>query len=182
VHGTVNANDLSTVVTFEYGLTTSYGIEATASQSPVTGTTATSVSANLSGLTPGSVTYHLRVKAANSLGTTYGDDMTFTTLGDLPVARTAIATNILTTSATLNGSVNAFDLSTAVTFEYGLTTSFGNIVTGTPSPVTGNDNTDVSANITGLLPGTTYFFRVVAENALGISYGPELDFTTNAKK
>lgn len=182
LNGTVNANDVSTVVTFEYGLTTGYGSEATASQSPVTGTTATSVSANLSGLTPGSVTYHFRVKAVNAVGTTYGTDMTFTTLGDSPLALTEDAQNILSTTATLKATVIAFDLSTVVTFEYGLSLSYGNTITALQSPITGEDPTSLSADISGLIPGTTYYYRVKAENILGVTYGDSVEFTTGTKK
>jgi alpha-tubulin suppressor-like RCC1 family protein len=76
MNGIVNANANSTTVTFEYGLTTSYGSTATASQSPLNGDADTAVSATLTGLVSGN-TYHYRVKAVNALGTTYGVDMTF---------------------------------------------------------------------------------------------------------
>jgi hypothetical protein len=177
----VNANYLPTTVTFEYGLTISYGSTATATPSPVTGNTVTNVIADISNLTPGGKTYHFRIKTVNALGTTYGNDMTFTTLGDLPVARTAEATNITNSTATLNSSVLANDLSTVVTFEWGLTESYGNTISGVPSPVSGNENVDVSANITGLLSGTSYHFRVKAVNALGEFIGDDLTFPTNAK-
>jgi hypothetical protein len=181
LNGTVNANYLPTTVTFEYGLTISYGSTATATPSPVTGNTVTNVIADISNLTPGGKTYHFRIKTVNALGTTYGNDMTFTTLGDLPVARTAEATNITNSTATLNSSVLANDLSTVVTFEWGLTESYGNTISGVPSPVSGNENVDVSANITGLLSGTSYHFRVKAVNALGEFIGDDLTFPTNAK-
>ncbi len=73
LNGMVNANGNSTTVTFEYGLDTSYGNTATADQSPLTGSTYTAVSAAITGLTP-TATYHFRVKAVNSIGTTYGRD------------------------------------------------------------------------------------------------------------
>ena len=77
--GNVVANNLSTVVTLEYGTTTSYGTTVTAAQSPLTGVTTSSVNADIAGLTEATI-YHFRVKAVNSLGTTYGSDLTFTTL------------------------------------------------------------------------------------------------------
>ncbi len=43
-----------------------------------TGNTYQSISANISGLTA-STTYHFRIVATNSSGTTYGSDRTFTT-------------------------------------------------------------------------------------------------------
>ena len=46
-----------------------------------------------------------------------------------PIATTNAATGISSTGATLNGIVNANGASTTVTFEYGLTTSYGTTVT-----------------------------------------------------
>jgi hypothetical protein len=79
-NGIVNPNKLPTTVTFEYGITTSYGSTVTASQSPINGSTNTTVSCNVNGLVAGT-TYHYRVKAVNAIGTAYGNDMTFTLLG-----------------------------------------------------------------------------------------------------
>ena len=177
VNGIVNATNSSTTVTFEYGTTSTYGQTVTATQSPLTGTSNTNVSAAITGLTAGT-TYHFRVKAVNTAGTTYGSDMTFTTVGLAPTATTLDATNKTATGAKLNGSVNANNASTTVTFEYGLTASYGQTVTASPSPVTGNSNTNVGATITGLTAGTTYHFRVKAVNAVGTSYGSDMTFTT----
>jgi hypothetical protein len=179
LNGTVNPNDLSTTVTFEYGASTSYGSTATASQSPVTGNTIINVSVELTGLTP-ATTYHYRVKTVNSIGTTYGEDKTFNTLGQVPTATTGDATNKTTTGATLNGSVNANGSSTTITFEYGTTTNYGQTITATQSPVTGNTVTNVSADIAGLNPSTTYYFRVKTTNSIGITYGTQLSFTTTS--
>jgi len=175
--GTVNANFLSTVITFEYGTTTSYGNTTPATPSPITGNSTTNVSASIAGLSEGTA-YHCRVKAVNSLGTTYGNDVTFTTLGQIPTAVTQPATNIQVNSATVNGSVNANYLSTVVTFEYGTTTAYGNIATATQSPLTGSTNTPVSVALTGILEGTTYHFRVKAVNVIGTTYGSDMTFTT----
>lgn len=78
LNGVVNSNGASATVQFDYGTTTSYGSTATALQSPVTGSSNTNVSVNLSGLTSNTL-YHYRVKAINSGDTTYGTDNTFTT-------------------------------------------------------------------------------------------------------
>lgn len=177
LNGSVNAHYLSTVVTFEYGTSTSYGSTITASQSPLTGNSTASVSANLSGLTPNTI-YHFRVKTVNSVGTIYGSDLTFTTLGQSPTATTQAATNITTTSTTVNGVVNANFLSTTVTFEYGTTITYDNSVSANQSPVTGNSTTSVIANILGLSPNTIYHYRVKATNVLGTTYGSDMTFTT----
>jgi hypothetical protein len=130
---------------------------------------------NIIGLTAGT-TYHIRAYATNSAGTAYGDDVAFLTLGQSPTSLTQPATNVSDTSATLNGTVNANYLSTSVTFESGTTPSYGSTATASQSPVTGNAITNVSANISGLAGGTTYHFRVKAENSLGIAYGSDMEF------
>jgi uncharacterized protein (TIGR02145 family) len=76
LRGKVNANLFPTDVTFEYGTSVSYGSTITASQNPVGADTVSSVNAIVLGLTPGT-TYHFRIKAFNSLGTAYGEDISF---------------------------------------------------------------------------------------------------------
>jgi alpha-tubulin suppressor-like RCC1 family protein len=78
MNGVVNAATGSATVSFDYGLTSDYGNSAASSEGPVTGSTATAVSANLTGLAP-NTTYHYRVRAITTGGTTTGADMTFTT-------------------------------------------------------------------------------------------------------
>ena len=96
----------------------------------------------------------------------------------LPTATTNAASSVTSTGATLNGTVNANNDSSIVTFEYGLDTSYGTAVTAVQSPVIGTADTSVSAAISGLLGNTTYHFRVVAVNATGTTYGSDLTFTT----
>ena len=78
LHGIVNPNFLFTTVTFEYGTSSSYGDTISAVTKTILGYKEFNVSASISGLTPGTE-YHFRVKAVNSLGTTYGSDMKFNT-------------------------------------------------------------------------------------------------------
>jgi hypothetical protein len=180
LNGTVNANNASSAVTFEYGTTTSYGSTVTADQSPATGTGSTTVSKIISGLEP-NTTYHFRVSATSSGGTSHGLDQTFKTSAAAPSATTAAATSVTNTGATLNGTVIAYNASTSVTFEYGATTAYGSTVTAEQSPVTGTNSTSTSKVITGLAPNTTYHYRVVAVNAGGTAYGLDQSFTTPAE-
>ena len=177
LNGTVNANNTTTTVTFEYGLDTNYGLTAIAAQNPVSGSTDTAVSSSLTTLAP-NITYHYRVKAQNTSNTVYGADMTFTTGSLPPTADTNAASAVSATGATLNGTVNANNDSTTVTFEYGLTTGYGTTVTADQSPVTGAANTAVSKAITGLTNNTTYYYRVVAQNGSGTTYGADMTFFT----
>ena len=177
LNGTVNANGTSASVVFEYGLTTAYGATKTASPSPVTGNTSTSVSAAIGDLLP-NTTYHYRVSATNAYGTVNGADMTFTTGFPPPAAVTNAASPVGNTSATLNGTVNAFGSTATVTFQYGLTTAYGTTATADQSPVSGSTDTAVSRNVSGLTNGVTYHFRVVAVSAGGTTYGEDRTFTT----
>jgi len=62
LNGTINANGTTATITFEYGTTESYGQTATATPATVTGNTATSVSANLTGLISGKKYFYLHQK------------------------------------------------------------------------------------------------------------------------
>jgi phosphodiesterase/alkaline phosphatase D-like protein len=179
LNGTVSANNETTTVRFEYGLDTSYGSTATADQSPVSGIASTPVSASLSGL-GANLSYHYRVVAENSSGTTFGADRSFTTGGAAPLVSTGAASAVTASTATLNGSVNANGNSTVVTFEYGETTAYGRVETAAQSPLSGFGDTAVSAAVIGLSPGTVYHFRVVGESGAGSSAGADMTFTTGA--
>lgn len=93
LNGLVNPNDLITNMSFEYGTTTSYGSTIKATQSPVCGNENIYVNASLSGLLPG-VVYHFRVKMENAIGTSYGNDFSFTTEGGWLVQKCEITRNL----------------------------------------------------------------------------------------
>ena len=175
LHGSLDPHGLSTNVHFEYGTTTNYG-SVTASQTK-TGNTYQNASANISGLTA-NTTYHFRIVATNSTGTTYGADRTFTTLSPTgpPVVITNPATNVASSSATLNGTVDPHGLTTNVHFQYGTTTSYGSTTAGQTHH--GNTYLNVGTNISGLSASTTYHFRIVATNSGGTAYGSDRTFRT----
>lgn len=130
----------------------------------------------LDNLNPG-MDYYIVAYAVNSIGTSYGEEKSFRTLGELPAITALDYTELTATSITLNGLVNANDLSTTIHFEYGLTDSYGNSKEASDSPTSENDDT-ISVNITGLEPGILYHFRIKAENDLGIVYTEDGTFTT----
>jgi uncharacterized protein (TIGR02145 family) len=177
LNGNVNPNYLSTDVIFEYGLTLNYGSTINASQSPISGSSAANVNATISGLTEGTI-YHFRIKAVNSLGTTYSNDITFTTLGKLPDTSLQIPTSINTNSATLLGTINANYLSTVVTFEFGKTTNYESSLAADQSPLIGNVNTHVSVRVSGLEPSSTYHYRLKAVNKIGTTVTNDGIFNT----
>jgi hypothetical protein len=179
LYGTVNPKWAVTTVTFEYGLTNSYGQTVTASESPLPANDIDyGVNASISGLEPGK-TYHVRIKTVNSLGTTYSPDFTFISLGEKPTASVQIVTPVSGTEAYLYGTVNPKWAVTTVTFEYGLTNSYGQTVTASESPLPANDiDYGVNASISGLEPGKTYHVRIKAVNSLGTTYSLDYTFVT----
>ena len=175
LNGTVNANGISTTAWFEYGtLSGTYGNKTTTKS--VSGSTDTKVSIGISGLTSGT-TYYYRIVAQNSAGTSYGKEMSFyyTTETKVPTVATEAATDVTNTSATLNGKCNPNGLSTTAWFEYGTLSGTYAYKTSTQS-MSGSSYTNVSAAITGLTAGTTYYYRIVAKNSVGTSYGTEMEF------
>lgn len=135
---------------------------------------------NMSGLNS-ATEYFVRAYATNSEGTGYGMTISFTTLGQIPSCSTQPATNVQRTSATLNGTVDAHSMLTTVSFEYGTTTLYKNIVICTESPLSGNTTTNVSANVSELAEYITYHYRVKAVNSLGIVYGEDMIFSKGGK-
>src|SRR5262249_6512567 len=96
-----------------------------------------------------------------------------------PEVTTNPATNITTTTAMLNGTVNPNGAMTQVSFEYATSADFSGAQTiSAGSLAAGASPQPVSANLTNLTPGTTYFFRVVASNSAGTTRGSALGFTT----
>lgn len=130
-----------------------------------------SFSAKLEGL-KGGATYYVRAYATNKDGTGYGEAVSFQTAGAPPTITTLSVENNLPPKATLVGEVAPNLLPTTVTFEYGLTTSYGQSATITDLI----RNETVRKVIDGLVPNTTYHYRVIAENEAGKSIGEDMTF------
>lgn len=102
--------------------------------------------------------------------------ISFTT--PLPAAPITLpATEVSATSAKLNGRVNPNGTGTVVAFEWGTSVSYGrrtavNDIGGDIAAI------DVTANLSGLIPNTTYHFRVIASDDFGAAYGADRTFTT----
>ncbi len=144
LNGSVDPNGVATTAYFQYGTTTNYG-STTTSQNIGTGSTGVAVSQRLTGLLQNR-TYHFRIVATNSRGTSYGADRTFTTSPQpVPTITTESATNIANTTATLHSLVNPNGFSTTTRFEFGPTTSYGTLTT-TQNLGSGTSDIAVAAN------------------------------------
>ena len=80
----------------------------------------------------------------------------------------------------LNGTVNSHGSDTHYYFQYGPTTSYGTDAPAAPGNDAGSGIKAVaaSATVSGLLPGTTYHYRLVAKSAAGESITSDKTFTT----
>ena len=130
-------------------------------------------------LTADAITLTIPARSGTLRGTLAAFKITASAPAQPPEATTAAATRVTDTGATLNGTVNARGLDTAVTFQYGTTTAYGNMVAANPASPTGMTPVPVSGALTGLLPATTYQFRVVLTSTAGTIYGPNQTFTTD---
>lgn len=179
--GTVNPNGGETKAYFEYGTTTSYGSK-TAEANLGSGTTVLEHSQAISSLSANTL-YHYRVVATNPSGSSQGVDKTFTTVGSPAISGlTSTPETKSGESATLKASVDPNGQSTTYQFEYGKSSGSYTNVVPVPAESAGSGYESVSGdvNITGLTPGTRYFWRVSATNASGKVSSSEASFISSA--
>jgi len=97
---------------------------------------------------------------------------------DLPSPSTRPAVGITQTGAMLQGSVELEGNLTTAKFEYGTSLSYGYHTSSVSSPRGDYAIWPVTITVTGLKPGTTYYFRLVATNGNGTTNGDDRFFTT----
>lgn len=164
---------------FNWGETIAYGSNWSESSGPYV---AGDYTHDITGLNV-STTYHYRFFIIEDGHTMNGDDIEFVTLSPTyPTVDTGEVADKTTTSATLQGNlVGLGSYSTVyVSFEYGLTTSYGAI----ESPTADEEMTAIggfNVPISNLEPGTTYHFQARVRYDSLYKYGGDNTFTTVAK-
>jgi hypothetical protein len=181
LHARVNPDGRLTHYVFSYGPTNAYGA-VTVSRSAGSGTKGVDVTRTITGLTPGTI-YHYIVTASNGSGTTSGTDRTFTTTGHPPAAVvTGGPVGVGKTVATATGVINPEGATTTWVVQYGVTPAYGfanfpGTLAGVTVPVA------VSAQLTGLAPGTLFHYRIVAYHGTTVvSAGGDATFFTEPSK
>jgi hypothetical protein len=131
----------------------------------------------------GNTTYYVRAYAVNTQGTAYGNLLQFTTPPAVPPllsSATVSVTDVTNNSA--KGRVNILNNGGAVVTSKGFAWSTDRIswIHGTSATVNPMDIGVFIANLTNLLPGTTYYAKGYATNSAGTSYTSETSFITNS--
>lgn len=179
--GTISSNGGGTV--------TASGIVWSTNQTPTildskTTDNATSgaYTSSLVGLTAGT-TYYVRAYATNSAGTSYGSQLSFTTLASIvaPTVTTTSQTQITNKSFVVSGNVS--DWGGANVTDRGIVWSKTNNVPSLENDAkvsTGSGLGAYSSYVFGADAATSYYVRTFASNSAGTSYGAVVIVTTKA--
>jgi hypothetical protein len=172
--GTISSTGGATITTSGLVWGASTNPEITLTTKTTDGALSGTFTSSITGLTQGT-SYHLRAYATNYLGTSYGPNVTFTTLTTPTVSATATISGITGTTATGGGTI---------TSDGGATITSRGLVWGTSSGATtfsvssGTGTGTYTIGLTGLSIATNYFVRAFATNIVGTVYGPEVQFAT----
>mgnify|MGYP002625776731 CR=1 FL=1 len=136
-----------------------------------------SYTSTLTGLEPGT-TYHMRAYATNSLGTSYGDDVTFQTEPDVVTLTTIAVTNITHNAASTGGSISYLG-GNEIT-ERGVCWSKSANPTVADTHLSSSDKSNrFSVRVTGLEERTGYHLRAYVTTANEKTYyGNDVAFST----
>jgi hypothetical protein len=125
--------------------------------------------------------YYARTYAKNSVGTAYGEAISFTTTSNptVPTVTTNNVSNITTTTATCGGNVTSAGNGTVSARGVCWSTSSNPTISNSHT-TNGSGTGTFTSSLTGLTPNTTYYVRAYATNEAGTAYGTQKTFTTNA--
>lgn len=172
--GTVNANGVSTSWWFEFGSATSYG-SRTPTRSAGAGTATAPVSESVTGLAAGS-TFHYRLVVSSDAGNVGGSDTSVTT-GTAPTVVTGRASRVRPTVVVVAGIVTTGGLATSWWVEFGPTSAYG-LRTAAFSARGSGTSLPVRAQLSGLVDGATFHYRLAARNGAGEAQGGDVSAVT----
>ena len=123
--------------------------------------------------------------AASSDTSTQSAVQAFELPAEGPLPGNQRAEGLLPTEATLRATLNPEGNATAYRFQYGTSEAYGSETPTPPrtlgeegSPDEGFEDRPVSATLKGLVPDTTYHFRLCANSSAGENCGPDTTFRT----
>jgi len=130
---------------------------------------------SITGLTP-ATTYYVRAYATNSVGTAYGNEVSFSTLATPPTLTTTPVTFINSTSVSSGGTITD-DCGVIITARGVCWSTLPNPTTSGNHTTDGTGTGEFASQVTGLTPGTFYYLRAYATNSGGTGYGNHVTFT-----
>ena len=138
---------------------------------------------SISGLTA-NTKYYVRAYATNSAGTSYGNEIAFTTND---INKAATAPTLTTTDVTSITEISAVSGGTITDDGGGDITARGVSWSTSPDPyfypegtiTDGGGTGSFVSFLSGLNPGTTYYIKAFAVNSVDIAYGNQLSFMTS---
>ena len=134
---------------------------------------------SISQLTPGTL-YYVRAYATNSVGTAYGNQITFSALQTIPSITSTSASAITSSTASSGGTISSDGGATITAKGVCWSTSPNPTIALTTKTNIGTGTATFTSSISGLNPGTMYYVRAYATNSAGTAYGQEEVFTTLA--
>jgi subtilisin family serine protease len=182
----VNPQSQPTTVLFMYGRDTMFTLDGGTITLPVvTSETVTTVSVQVTGIIPGA-TYNFRFDAINDSGKTIGNTVLSSGEFIMPVIISQSQSSITDTGVRHSSLINAGGGNVQIAYMHSKTSTFDTftVVDGSPLTVRSGFNTTVSASVTGLTPGTTYYYRTRLQGLSGplftqkYLYGATESFTT----
>lgn len=176
--GSINPYGLSGTAYFEYSTDIAFPAGGTQNTVGVTvGPQSGSVplAAEVAGLAQ-QTTYHVRAVLDAGATVRRGNTVSFTTPllppgGVLTLAPSGVTSD----SVTMRGSVSGVTSPTVVSFAYGSTTQYGNVL----EVATVTADQQFSFSLVGFQPGTQYHYQAVASTAGGTVRGADRAFTTS---
>ncbi|MGD0756799.1 MAG: FISUMP domain-containing protein [Bacteroidales bacterium] len=144
------------------------------------GTGSGSFTSSMTGLTA-NTTYYVRAYATNSIGTAYGNEVTFTTNPVTTVAPTLTTTDITSitqTTASSGGNITS-DGGASVTARGVCWNTASGPTTSNSKTSDGTGSGSFTSSMTGLTANTTYYVRAYATNSVSTAYGNEVNFKTD---
>ena len=126
-------------------------------------------------------TYYIRAYATNSIGTSYGEQISFITLNEVsaPTVTTSQATSITKNSATIGGEIVADGNNTITERGVVYSTTENPTIKSSKAVSKIDDSNKFAVDIDKLKPNTKYYARAYATNSIGTSYGNEITFVTH---
>jgi uncharacterized protein (TIGR02145 family) len=128
----------------------------------------------------GSRLYYVRSYATNSVGTAYGNEVSFTTLTPVMPSVTIHPIDSISNISARSGGGITSDGGAPVLSKGIVWSTFPNPTISNAKTMNGSGVTPFVSQLTGLLGDSVYYVRAYATNAIGTGYSSQLSFTAIA--